>query len=114
MDCAWLIWSLVARKTGPRLTPCFVVDLVEVEVEFWAIAAVLKTQSSSSVSVRIFFIRFILCEESRSARLMVECEVYFRKRVHLTTPVNRATVPPWSAAAWCRLGLRLARLRTKM
>src|SRR6185503_16154328 len=96
MDCAWLIWSLVARKTGPRLTPCFVVDLVEVGVEFWAIAAVLKTQSSSSVSVRIFFIRFILCEARRSARLMVECEVYFRKRRYDTTAVNRSYRTYWT------------------
>src|SRR6185503_18645300 len=90
MDCAWLIWSLVARKTGPRLTPCFVVDFVEVEVEFWAIAPVLRTQSSSSVSVRIFFIRFFLCEARRSARLMVECVRFTsRKRRYHTTAVNR-------------------------
>src|SRR4030095_11943480 len=90
MAGAGLIWSLVARKTGPRLTPCFVADFVEVEVESWAIAAVLKTQSSSRVSVRIFSIRFILCEARRSARLMVECEVHFRKRRYDTTTVNRS------------------------
>src|ERR1041384_3455588 len=93
MTCAWLIWSLVARKIGPRLTPCFVADFAEVEVESWAIAAVLKTQSSSRVSVRIFFIRFILCEARRSARLIVECEVYFRKRRYDTTAVNRSYRP---------------------
>src|SRR6185369_8146474 len=60
----------VARKIGPRLVACFVADLVVVEVEFWACTTVVKTQSSSRVSVRIFFIcSSFLCEARRSARV---------------------------------------------
>jgi len=59
----------VARKIGPRLVPCFVAVFVAVELGFWAIAPVLRTQSSSKVTVRIFFIRFFLCEARRSARV---------------------------------------------
>jgi len=42
------------------LAPCFVADLVVVEVEVWACTPVVKTQSSSRESVRIFFMLFFL------------------------------------------------------
>jgi hypothetical protein len=42
--------------------------LIEVEVEFWASTEVLKAHSSSSVSVRIFFICFFLFVRRAEAR----------------------------------------------